>query len=200
MKSQMKWVVLATALIFFMASAGMVCAQQRDQMQQPQQQQQQMGRDTGASNQNIYDILKTEHNKTKDLLSKLGDSKDPQKSSQLMAELRTALVPHMKAEERTFYPALEKSDRTRSLALQAEKEHKAAEKILNEMAQMKGNDPAWQARYNMLNQSVRNHIRNEEGPLFIAAKKVLNEQQAQQIARQYINVERQVASQMMASK
>ena len=198
MKTHMKWVVLAAALIFLAASVGTVCAQQRDQMQQSQQQQ--VGRDTGAGNQNIYDILKTQHNKTKDLLSKVGDSKDPQKSAQLMAQLRSTLIPHMKAEERTFYPALEKSDRTRSLALQAEKEHKAAEKILNDMAQMKGNDSAWQASYNMLNQSVRNHIRNEEGPLFGAAKKVLNDQQARQIAQQYVTVERQVASQMMASK
>lgn len=201
-KTRLKWVVLACALIFLLASVGMVFAQQRDQMQSRQQQpgytsQPQMGRDTGAGDREIYDVLKNEHDQVKDLLSKIGDSRDAQNTSQLMAQLRSALVPHMKAEEKVVYSALQKDNKTKSLAIQSQKEHQAAEKILNEMANMSGDNPRFQASFNMLNQSIRTHLENEEGPLFSAAKDVLNDQQARRLAQNYIAAERQIASQQM---
>ncbi|MDD5233084.1 MAG: hemerythrin domain-containing protein [Syntrophales bacterium] len=192
MKTQKRWISLITIFVFAAAAAGLAVAQQTDRQKMDQAQ--------AGADQTIYDILQKEHNEVKDLLKRIGDSKDPRQTSQLMAQLRSALVPHMRAEEKVVYPALMKDENAKSLALQAQKEHKAAQKVLQDMSRMRRNDAKWQAGFNMLNQSLNTHIENEEGPLFDQAKNVWNDQQARQIAQQYMAAKKQAGAQPRGAK
>ncbi len=161
----------------------------------------QAGGDQGASGQqSILDILKNQQNHAKDLINDIGNSKDPQKTAQMMAQLRTTLIPQMKAEERTFYPPLEQNMKTRELAAQARVQNQQIQNMLIQMASMKGNDPEWQARYNVLKNDADRHFSFEQNQLFDKAKNVLNKQQQNQLAQQYISARNQETAQLNVAK
>jgi hypothetical protein len=54
----------------------------------------------------ILDTLKKEHDEVKGLLEGLGDAETPAQRRNLVQEIKVALVPHTKAEEKVVYDAV----------------------------------------------------------------------------------------------
>ena len=61
----------------------------------------------------FFQMLKKDHAELKEILGQLEETKEsaPKKREQLFQKLREELVPHMKAEESTFYPSLDSEER-----------------------------------------------------------------------------------------
>lgn len=134
----------------------------------------------------IYDILKAEHDQVNDLLQQA--LSDVSKVSFLKIKIKTD--PHMIGEEQLFYPRLEEKEELRDLISEAYKEHNEAKELLCEMEDMDERDERWAAKLSELKQSIDHHVKEEESKVFERARAVLSQQEAEEIAEQYVEFKR----------
>lgn len=134
----------------------------------------------------IYDILKAEHDQVADLLQQaLNDSS---KVSFLKIKIKTE--PHMMGEERLFYPRLEEKEELRDLIAEAYKEHNEAKTLISELEDMDERNEEWVSKLRELKQSIDHHVKDEENKVFERARNTLSQQEAEELAEQYIEFKR----------
>ena len=121
----------------------------------------------------FYQHLKEEHKEVQSIIMQLTEMKSSAsaKKEDLFQQLKTELLPHMKAEEIVFYHPLEQKKGTRELALEGEEEHHVAELVFQELEESKDQDH-WSAKMKVLKDLVDHHIKEEEQELFPNAEKV----------------------------
>ncbi len=68
-----------------------------------------VGKKQDARDRDLLDTLKTEHNEVKGLLKDLQKATGAPQRKALVRQIKTALVPHTKAEGKVLYSALIKS-------------------------------------------------------------------------------------------
>ena len=80
-------------------------------------------------------MLKKDHEEVKEILGQLKETKDSasKKREELFQKLKVELVPHMKAEESTFYPPLMAKKESREDALEGMEEHHVSDMVLKEL-------------------------------------------------------------------
>lgn len=139
--------------------------------------------------QQVYDILKQEHQQVEQLLNQLTQG-EPQQ--QQIDELYTMLEAHTKAEEQTLYQDLEKSDETHMMVIEAIEEHHVAEFILKEIRELDAADEKCMAKLKVLKENVMHHVQEEEQELFPKAKQIMDSQWAEQMGQQYEKQEQQI--------
>ena len=97
---------------------------------------------------------------------------------ELFNEIRRELLLHSQMEQEIFYPALSAtaSVRASELVSAAEQEHRAVEKLLEELSAMNGPDPRnFESKMTELMDQVSHHIETEEEEIFDEARKNLPE-------------------------
>lgn len=99
-------------------------------------------------NNDFFDLLIQEHEQVKDILEQLEetDEFEVEKREQLFKELKSGLIPHLKAEEAAYYPRLIDEDQSKEQALEAAEEHHAAELILYELEKLSKKNERWGAK------------------------------------------------------
>jgi hypothetical protein len=71
-----------------------------------------------------------------------------------------------------FYPAVRQEiDDTDGLMDEADEEHHVAKVLIAELEAMTGEEDHWEAKFTVLAENVRHHIKEEEGDMFSEAKK-----------------------------
>ena len=98
----------------------------------------------------------------------------PDDRAGLWADFRRALLPHMQAEERTLYPALQENAATRALGMQGEEEHAAAAEVFQKLEVGDFTSDRWMARFATLHEMLGTHIRTEESEVLPAARRALS--------------------------
>ena len=135
---------------------------------------------------NIYEALKKDHQKVKGLLKQLtslrANTADSDKKSDLIEQIRDELIPHARAEEAVFYNSLRMLDASKNLAMHGYKEHAEAETLLRSLQAMDFLDTKWKATAAKLQEVLEHHIREEEGPMFTAAKQLFTDVEATAMA------------------
>jgi hemerythrin superfamily protein len=132
---------------------------------------------------NIYDALSKDHRQFEAQLDKLvsasksGD--DAWKTT--LDELRRGVIAHAHAEEAVFYNALRQTDAKKTLVAHGYTEHATAEGELRTLTAAKALDANWTALAEKLSKDLRHHIKEEESTIFAEARKVLNDEEAEQI-------------------
>ena len=134
----------------------------------------------------IYDILKAEHDQVADLLQRA--LLDGSKVSFVKIRLKTD--PHMMGEEQLFYSRLEEKEELRDLVAEAYKEHNEAKMLICEMENMDERDKEWASKLSELKRSIDQHVEEEESKVFVRARNVLSQQEAEEIAQQYVEFKR----------
>lgn len=135
----------------------------------------------------IYDILKKDHEEVKLLLNQLialsGDDDDERHD--LVKQIRDALIPHSRAEEMVFYNTLRSLEPTKIVVAHSYKEHLEAETLLR-MLQVKDKvDAEWKETALKLKESLAQHISDEEGRIFSAARGVLSDSEADMMGKAF---------------
>jgi phosphoglycolate phosphatase-like HAD superfamily hydrolase len=75
-------------------------------------------------------------------------------------------------EEELFYPAVrQKIEDEEGIMDEADEEHHVAKVLIAELEKMTGDEAHWDAKFKVLAESVRHHIKEEEGKVFKEAKK-----------------------------
>lgn len=131
----------------------------------------------------FFQLLKKEHKEVKAILKQLKESKNDRE--ELFQELTLQLVPHMKAEEKTFYQPLTSKEEAREHALEGIEEHHVAEMVFKELQKMEDGDGRWDAKLSVFTELVEHHIKEEEGSLMKSAEKALDDEEIDEIMRRF---------------
>jgi iron-sulfur cluster repair protein YtfE (RIC family) len=132
---------------------------------------------------NAFTLLKADHKKVAGILEKIdGTTERATKGrEQLFAELKNELDVHTRIEEEILYPALEEYEETRSISLEAYEEHALVKQLLEELASAPKDDEQWTAKFTVLKENVEHHVEEEEGEMFQKARKVLSDDDIEEL-------------------
>jgi hemerythrin superfamily protein len=126
--------------------------------------------------------LKKDHQTVADLFEKILATKSMTKRTTLFEEVKKELLLHAESETTTFYAALKEHEETEEGTNHAEKEHTEVKEYLAKLSRLSIEGEKWMEQFGELKHSVSHHVAEEEGEIFDKAKKVLNKDQAKQLA------------------
>lgn len=132
----------------------------------------------------IYDLLKEDHKKVKALFRKVEATTERATVTrqELFEKIKTELEVHTTIEEELLYPELRDAEKTHEMILEAIEEHKVVKELLVELANMPVDAENWAAKLKVMIENVEHHVEEEESDLFPKAKKVLSDEEAEDIA------------------
>jgi hypothetical protein len=117
-------------------------------------------------------LLKQDHKKVKDLFDQFEDEEDAEKKKEIAEEAIQELKIHAAIEEEIFYPAVrEEIEDDEHIMEEAQEEHHVAKVLIAELDQLKEVDETYEAKFIVLAENVRHHIKEEEGEMLPEAKK-----------------------------
>ena len=121
---------------------------------------------------NAIAMLKEDHEKVKDLFEKFEETNGSATKAKIVSEALMALKVHATIEEELFYPAVRQNiEDEQGIMDEADEEHHVAKVLVAELEKMTGDEDHWDAKFKVLAESVRHHIKEEEGKMFKEAKK-----------------------------
>ena len=126
---------------------------------------------------NPFNLLKSDHEKVAGILSSIDETTEraAKGRDELFARLKQELELHTKIEEEIFYPALEDSEETRDVTLEAYEEHNLVKQLLSELEAAPKDTEEWTAKFTVLKENIEHHVEEEEGEMFKKARTVLSE-------------------------
>lgn len=120
----------------------------------------------------VFSLLKADHKKVKALFDRFEKSEDDAEKRKIAAECIRELKVHAQAEEEVFYPvareALKEEDPEEGddLIHEANEEHHVAKVLMAELEKMSGDEDNYCAKFTVLAENVRHHIKEEEEEMF----------------------------------
>jgi hemerythrin superfamily protein len=120
---------------------------------------------TAKSDTNAISMLKKDHDTVKELFEQFEDSKDPTEKQKIISEAIHELKIHATIEEEIFYPAI-RNEVEDDILNEAEVEHHVARMLIAELDESKTSEEYRNARFTVLAEAVRHHIKEEEGQMF----------------------------------
>lgn len=124
----------------------------------------------GESTENATAMLRAEHRMVDELFGEFMATESRARRRTIAAKVIEALRAHTTIEEEIFYPALRrKLDDEEPIACAFE-EHGIAKRLLDELERMSPGDTRFNAKFKVLAESVRHHVREEESQILPAAE------------------------------
>jgi hypothetical protein len=96
-------------------------------------------------------------------------------------KIHAALAVHEAIEEEIFYPALKEHPKSRDVALEGYEEHHVVDTIMGELLGLPVDDERWTAKFAVMKENLEHHIEEEEGEMFAAARRVLDEAELKEL-------------------
>jgi hypothetical protein len=106
-------------------------------------------------------LLKRDHVKVKDLFDEFDDASTLAQKLKIAAEVINELKAHAAVEEEIFYPAVWKAAGDKVMN-EAEVEHHVAKLLIAELEKMTGHEDLFEAKFTVLAENIRHHIKEEE--------------------------------------
>jgi hemerythrin superfamily protein len=122
------------------------------------------------------------------------DNRGVQNRTQLFQELRRELELHTQVEETIFYPEMKKYEATRNLVGEALDEHGEVKQMLQQIGRLSAEDEQWSELINELKLAVQHHVREEEGQIFPAARKELDQTRIDELGQQIQQVKQKASA------
>jgi hypothetical protein len=124
-------------------------------------------------------LLKEDHERVDQLFKKYDRMKEGDERKQALLEtILEELRVHAQVEEELFYPALNArfesagKDKEQELIDEAEVEHETVKWLMEQLEGEQSDEHTRDARVKVMGEYVRHHVKEEEGQMFKAAKKV----------------------------
>ena len=130
-----------------------------------------------------FELLKKDHEKVAGIFEKLEPTTERgvKTREELFAQLKQELDVHAKIEEGILYPVLKELKETEEITLEAFEEHHVVKQLLAELEEMPKDDESWGAKLTVLKENVEHHVEEEEGEMFKDARKVLSQEQIDEL-------------------
>jgi hypothetical protein len=116
-----------------------------------------------------FALLKKDHESVKDLFDKFEKAEGRPAKKKIVDLALTELKVHATIEEEIFYPAVRKAV-GKDIMNEADEEHHVAKVLIAELEAMDGRETHYDAKFTVLAENVRHHIKEEEGEVFPKAK------------------------------
>ena len=123
---------------------------------------------------NALELMKTDHDRLKELLDEALDTDEPTERSELLHQIRSELMSHERMEEDVFYPALRSNAAATEIVLEGYEEHHVIDTILDELMDVPEESEQWKAKLKVLQENIENHIEEEEGEMFKKARQTFD--------------------------
>ena len=135
---------------------------------------------------NAFELLKSDHEKVAGIFEKLEETTERavKTREELFTKLKEELDIHAHIEEAILYPVLRREAETREITLEGLEEHHVIKLLLRELAAMQVGTEQWAAKLKVLKENVEHHVEEEEGEMFVDAKKILSKEQIEEIGEQ----------------
>lgn len=134
-------------------------------------------------------LLKRDHAEVKELFSQAEELSERATASRgkLCEKITQALELHTKIEEGIFYPAFKsraEDSEERETVLEAYEEHAVAKMLIGELQAMDPSDETFSPKLTVLMESVRHHIKEEEGKIFKMARELFDKDELNGLGEQ----------------
>ncbi|VVO44199.1 hemerythrin domain-containing protein [Pseudomonas fluorescens] len=136
---------------------------------------------------NIFEALRESHDRQRNYADALIEtSGDTPERVEAYKQLKSELQAHETAEERHFYIPLMEFDNGVDLSRHAIAEHHEMDEMMETLDETEMSSPAWLATAKKLADKVHHHLKEEEQKFFQQAGKLLDDQQKETLAGQYL--------------
>lgn len=132
----------------------------------------------------IYSYLKKDHRKVRDLMEQVLAARSTSHKKTLMKEITEELILHAKTEQATFYAALENEEETEEKIEDAEDDHKEIKHFLAKLSSMPVENSKWMELFGEFKHAVEHHVKDEEYRIFEKARRILSNDEAEQLAEE----------------
>jgi hemerythrin superfamily protein len=124
------------------------------------------------SSTNAITSLKADHQNVKGLFDEFEKTAERATKITIVSEALEELSLHATLEEELFYPAVrEEIDDDDGLMNEADEEHHVAKILIAELDEMDGTESHYDAKFTVLAENVRHHIKEEEENMLPKAQK-----------------------------
>jgi hemerythrin superfamily protein len=123
-----------------------------------------------ASASSVTDMLRNDHKKVKGLFEEFEQAEDATTKQRIVETALMELEVHSKLEEELIYPAIRAEVGDDDLMDEALEEHHVVHGLLGELKKMKARDERYDAKFTVLAENVRHHIKEEESEMFPKAE------------------------------
>ena len=123
-----------------------------------------------ASASAVTDMLREDHKKVKGLFEEFERVEDAKAKQRIVETALAELEVHAKLEEELIYPAIRSEIDDDDLMDEALEEHHVVHGLLGELKKMKPSDARYDAKFTVLAENVRHHIKEEESEMFPKAE------------------------------
>ena len=152
----------------------------------------------------IFDVLRADHRWVRGQLRELAGLLEDERTSAtaclaLFRQTAGALLAHARAEEEVVYPVFARATGVDPATL-AHEEHALVEHLLADLVTADAIDATWRARLVIVTNLVQQHVREEEGPVFRAARRALRVGRAQELADAFRTAKTAAMARMASSR
>jgi iron-sulfur cluster repair protein YtfE (RIC family) len=142
---------------------------------------------------NAFALLRADHERIVWMLETIENTTEVAGNGrdELFSRLKEELDLHARIEEEIFYPALEQTQETRELTLEAYEEHRFVKELLSELEVEPKDTGEWTAKFSVLKENIEYHVEDEEGEMFKKAREVLSEEEFELLGERIYEAKRQ---------
>lgn len=131
------------------------------------------------------ELLKTDHQKVKQLLTQAKGTEDRKQQRQLFKEIKTEIETHARIEESIFYPAIAEYEELKEMVLESIEEHKQVKTLLREMSRLGSTSEKFKAKLKVLADNIEHHAEEEEEQkMFPKVRKAMNSNQLAELGEE----------------
>ena len=130
-------------------------------------------------------LLKSDHDKVKQLLTRLEDTTERavKTRAELFATIKGELTVHEIIEEEIFYPELKAHPKAEDIVLEGFQEHHVVDLLMGELERLDVSDETWGPKAKVMKENIEHHIEEEEGEMFKAARKVFDRSELEDLGQ-----------------
>jgi hemerythrin superfamily protein len=123
-----------------------------------------------ASASSMTDMLREDHKKVKGLFEEFEQADDATTKQRIVETALMELEVHAKLEEELIYPAIRTEIDDDDLMDEALEEHHVVHGLIGELKKMKPSNDRYDAKFTVLAENVKHHIKEEESEMFPKAE------------------------------
>src|SRR6476659_8787581 len=134
---------------------------------------------------NALELLKTDHEKVKELFKKAEGNKNEKQQKQLFDQIKAELETHAHIEETIFYPAVAKNEDLKDMVLESLEEHKQVKTLLRAMENLSSDSEKFEPKLKVLMENVEHHaVEEEEKKMFPKVRKIMDAEKLDRLGQE----------------
>jgi len=153
-------------------------------------------------NDSLIDLLQADHRKLENFYTQLRKEResgdvDEANCENLFLRLRAMAISHSKAEEMALYSLFSDADEKEEKelkrhSLEGYEKHQLVDRLLSDIEDLEVDDDQWQVKLAVMTELLDHHIKEEEKEFFPEVKKVLEQEELEDLGALYVQQQREI--------